>query len=218
MLFIDAQTALDYIKNHHLISKTPIVSLCATIPQHELTIQLKILYGLSLGGTVAIDLASRNSSVSLQIFDMQSIAHNLIPWMQIYAVILENTLPSLWKLVKDRFPLLLPFLLLCNDKWDSTAKIRSMAMPILMLSGTRDIVVPTALMKSLWEKIDGVNKQSMFVEVDGGRHGKSCKALCFFLELNGWIDNTGCKKMSLKALDQFFLELGLRDDGPTDSL
>src|ERR1700730_5499324 len=105
--------------------------------------------------------------------------------MQIYAVILENTLPSLWQLVKDRFPLLLPFLLLCNDKWDSTAKIRSMTMPILMLSGTRDIVVPTALMKSLWEKIDGVNKQSTFVEVDGGRHGKSCKALCFFPELNG---------------------------------
>src|SRR5580692_2761198 len=105
--------------------------------------------------------------------------------MQIYAVILENTLPSLWQVVKHRFPLLLPFMFLCNDKWDSTAKIQSMTMPILMLSGTSDIVVPTALMKSLWEKVNGVNTRSKFVEVDGGSHGKSRKALCFFLELNG---------------------------------
>lgn len=41
---IDAQTALDYIKEHPVLKDTVVV-----------------LYGQSIGGAVAIDLASRNS-------------------------------------------------------------------------------------------------------------------------------------------------------------
>ena len=59
-LKLDAQTALDYVTVDPSLSKTPIVSACSTTLS-ELT-SFQILYGQSIGGAVAIDLASRNPS------------------------------------------------------------------------------------------------------------------------------------------------------------
>ncbi|KAG6917720.1 hypothetical protein DXG01_001371 [Tephrocybe rancida] len=59
-LQIDAQTALDYVLNEPYPSQTPIVGQSSIIRHKELTTQ--ILRGHSLGGAVAIDLASRNPS------------------------------------------------------------------------------------------------------------------------------------------------------------
>lgn len=62
-LRIDSQTGLDYLTSHPLFKDTPIVS---TVPMHldlpELQLFIKVLYGQSIGGAVAIDLASRNSA------------------------------------------------------------------------------------------------------------------------------------------------------------
>lgn len=64
-LRIDAQTGLDYITSHPLFKDTPLVS---AVPFHlallelQLTVHIKVLYGQSIGGAVAIDLASRNSA------------------------------------------------------------------------------------------------------------------------------------------------------------
>jgi hypothetical protein len=59
-LTLDAQTALNYITLDPVLSKTPIVcARCATVPKLTL---VQILYGQSIGGAVAIDLASRNPS------------------------------------------------------------------------------------------------------------------------------------------------------------
>ncbi|EIW75926.1 alpha beta-hydrolase [Coniophora puteana RWD-64-598 SS2] len=116
-LCIDAQTALDYVLSHPYLSKTPI-----------------ILYGQSIGGAVAIHLASKNPS-------------------KITALILENTFTNLPRLIPSTLPLLAPLSFLCHQKWDSASKVPLIprSTPILMLSGVKDEVVPHVHMQELWE-------------------------------------------------------------------
>ncbi|KAI0764677.1 alpha/beta-hydrolase [Fomes fomentarius] len=117
---IDAQTLLDYVQAHEYLSRTPV-----------------ILYGQSIGGAVAIDLASRNKQV-------------------IRALILENTFLSLPRLVPSALPVLGPFAFLCHQKWDSASKIPLIPAetPMLLLSGVQDEVVPREHMQSLWELVE----------------------------------------------------------------
>ncbi|KAI6157335.1 Alpha/Beta hydrolase protein [Pisolithus tinctorius] len=116
-LCIDAQTALDYILAHANLRGPPI-----------------ILYGQSLGGAVAIHLASRNPS-------------------KIHALILENTFTSFPQVIPHATPIPSPFTILCHQKWDSASKLPLIPRetPILMLSGERDEVVPPQHMTELWE-------------------------------------------------------------------
>ncbi|KAI6169601.1 Alpha/Beta hydrolase protein [Pisolithus thermaeus] len=133
-LSIDAQTALNYVLANQVLRATPL-----------------ILYGQSLGGAVAIHLASQNAS-------------------KIRALILENTFTALPRVIPHAVPILSPFTFLCHQKWDSASKLPLIPreMPILMLSGERDEVVPPQHMKELWE-IASRRQGSM---VDGrGRNG-----------------------------------------------
>ncbi|KAG2130902.1 Alpha/Beta hydrolase protein [Suillus clintonianus] len=154
---IDAQTALNYLNSHPYLQNTPV-----------------ILYGQSIGGAVAIDLASRNPS-------------------KIAALILENTFTTLPRLVPKALPLLGPLSFLCHQKWDSASKIPLIprSTPILMLSGVRDEVVPREHMQELWQiisrrqgaKLGTGNKsdvtevgngKSKFIEFEGGYHNDTC--------------------------------------------
>jgi len=112
----DAQAALDYLLADDELSQKPIV-----------------LYGQSLGGAVAIDLASRNPS-------------------KINALIVENTFTSLPGVVRG-WPVIGIFSFICLQKWNSASKLPRIpkTLPILMLSGDRDEVVPRKHMHTLWE-------------------------------------------------------------------
>jgi len=114
---MDAQAALDYILQHPVLQRTKI-----------------ILYGQSLGGAVAIDLLSRNTT-------------------KVHALIVENTFLSLPKMVRAILPVLSPFSVFCSQKWDSEKAITRIpqTVPILMLSGKADEVVPAAHMERLCE-------------------------------------------------------------------
>ncbi|KAL0071070.1 bem46 protein, variant [Marasmius tenuissimus] len=116
-LQIDAQTALDYVTSEPRLAKTPI-----------------IIYGQSIGGAVAIDLASRNPD-------------------KIKALILENTFTSIPNLVPHVLPVLGPFTFLCHQKWDSASKVPLIppTTPVLLLSGVQDQIVPQEHMKTLRE-------------------------------------------------------------------
>jgi hypothetical protein len=103
---IDAQTALNYIRKHPKLGQTAVV-----------------LYGQSIGGAVAIDLAAaRNDDIA--------------------GLILENTFLSLVrgrarsrarrqayplqpKLVPQLMPFLKPFLFVLHQKWDSESLVRA---------------------------------------------------------------------------------------------
>ncbi|KAJ7729820.1 Alpha/Beta hydrolase protein [Mycena metata] len=150
-LQIDAQTALDYLTADPLFSQTPI-----------------ILYGQSIGGAVAIDLASRNPA-------------------KITALILENTFTSIPNLVPHALPLLGPFTFLCHQKWDSASKIPSIptTTPILMLSGVADELIPKEHMRALWEIVVQRGETKMhessqglerakYLEFELGGHNDTC--------------------------------------------
>ncbi|KIM88153.1 hypothetical protein PILCRDRAFT_814068 [Piloderma croceum F 1598] len=112
----DAQAALDYLLADNELSQKPI-----------------ILYGHSLGGAVAIDLASRNP-------------------FKINALIVQNTFTSLPDVVRG-WPTIGIFSFICFQKWNSASKLPRIpkALPILMLSGDVDQVVPREHMHTLWE-------------------------------------------------------------------
>ncbi|KAG9311220.1 Alpha/Beta hydrolase protein [Chiua virens] len=160
-LCIDAQTALDYVTSHPYLQRTSV-----------------ILYGQSIGGAVAIDLASRNpSKVYFLIFLRRRGLKKLLFFFQIAALILENTFTNLPRLVPHALPLLSPFTFLCHQKWDSASKIVMIhkKTPILMLSGVLDEVVPREHMQELWEIV--TRRQGTKVQSDG-----DLKANC----VRGW--------------------------------
>ncbi|KAJ6505216.1 Alpha/Beta hydrolase protein [Mycena sanguinolenta] len=138
-LRLDAQAALDHVKSDPELSSTP-----------------TILFGTSLGGAVAIDLASRNPS-------------------SIAALIVENTFTSLPGVVRD-WPGIGIFSFLCFHKWNSASKVPRIptTTPILMLSGTQDEVVPKKHMEALWEiarkRGDGTAERDNFATFADGHH------------------------------------------------
>ena len=118
-----------------------------------LTFTIQILYGRSLGGTVAIDLASRNpSKVSPDHKQRTTLNFCFIQRSQINALIVENTFTSLPGIVRG-WPIIGIFSFICLQKWDSASKLPRIpkALPILMLSGDSDQVVPRKHMHTLWE-------------------------------------------------------------------
>ncbi|KZV99318.1 YNL320W-like protein [Exidia glandulosa HHB12029] len=116
-LRLDAQAGLDYILSHDVLSKSKL-----------------ILYGQSLGGAVALDLASRHPD-------------------KMSALILENTFLSIPKMIPAVLPALAPFSVFCMQKWNSERAITLVppSVPMLFLSGLQDEVVPCSHMERLHE-------------------------------------------------------------------
>ncbi|KAF8906713.1 BEM46 family protein [Mucidula mucida] len=137
---LDAQAALDFLEADARFSDTPL-----------------ILFGQSIGGAVAIDLASRNPT-------------------KIAALIVENTFTSLPELVPHVLPLLSSFTFLCHQKWDSGSKASRLpsSLPVLLLSGSADTLVPPTHMQILRDrfKLRGkeAEEQTQFEEFPGGGH------------------------------------------------
>ncbi|MFH1799760.1 MAG: alpha/beta hydrolase [Candidatus Omnitrophota bacterium] len=103
-----------------------------------------VLYGESIGGAVAVDLASRK---------------------EVKALVTEETFSS----VKDMAPLILrwvpPFVF--GSKFDSLSKIRNVRCPKLILHSPDDEIVPYALGEKLFEAA-GPPKQ--FLRIRGGHN------------------------------------------------
>ncbi|KIM43444.1 hypothetical protein M413DRAFT_443384 [Hebeloma cylindrosporum] len=170
-LRIDAQAGLDYLTSHPTLKQTPI-----------------ILYGQSIGGAVAIDLASRNPN-------------------KIEALVLENTFTSLPSLVPHALPALGPFSFLCHQKWDSASKIPLIpaTTPILMLSGAKDELIPREHMRSLWEavakrgerrKVNGSEwkvglERAKYMEFQHGGHNDTCTQPGYWSAISDFIASLG---------------------------
>ncbi|KAJ7717242.1 Alpha/Beta hydrolase protein [Mycena maculata] len=155
-LRLDAQAALDHIKADSELSSIP-----------------TILYGTSLGGAVAIDLASRNPSA-------------------IGALIVENTFESLPRVVRD-WPLIGAFSFLCFQRWNSAAKLPRIppTTPILMLSGAQDEIVPKKHMEALWQiarKRDGA-EQDQFESFANGFHADTFTCPGYWTKVGEFLDS-----------------------------
>ncbi|KFG46673.1 phospholipase/carboxylesterase [Toxoplasma gondii p89] len=122
--------------------------------QNELHIDANkiFLFGRSLGGAVAIDLAVQRPH-------------------QVRGVIVENTFTSLLDMVWVVFPLLRPFQrtvrILQRLYMDNGEKIQRLRLPILFISGQKDELVPTRHMKKLFELCPSPLKEKEDVPLGG---------------------------------------------------
>ena len=102
-----------------------------------------ILYGESLGSGVAVELGKENNFNS---------------------IILESPFTSIENSAKIYYPYL-PVRLILKDRYDSISKIKMINIPILIMHGEKDDVVPFSMGKELFEKANSP-KQSYFTPED----------------------------------------------------
>ncbi|HBB36200.1 MAG TPA: phospholipase [Cyanobacteria bacterium UBA8803] len=101
------------------------------------------IYGHSLGGAIAINLAAQTP--------------------QTPGLIVESTFTSLRDMVDhEGIYRLFPADLLLTHKFDSIAKVKSLTMPILLIHGTHDLTVPSVMSQILFDTITAP-KELVFV-------------------------------------------------------
>ncbi len=89
------------------------------------------IYGHSLGGAIAIDLAVQHPEAA--------------------GLIVESSFTSIREIVahQGRF-WMFPVDLILNQRFDSITKVRSLQMPVLFIHGTADLMVPAAMSQLLY--------------------------------------------------------------------
>lgn len=126
-LYMDAQACYDYVIK---ILKTSSDKI--------------ILYGESLGGAVAIDLAGRN---------------------RVKALILEGVFPSVADMARRLLPFLPSFLL--GSKFDSVSGIDKISVPKLFIHSRNDEIIPFDLGKKVFDRAAFPKE---FFEIHGGHN------------------------------------------------
>ena len=127
-VYLDAEAAYDYMISRNDVDKNKI-----------------IIFGRSLGGAVAVDLATKRSSVGL---------------------ILEATFTSAKDMAKSSFGFL-PVHYIMKTKLSSITKIRGIEIPVLVAHGTSDRTVPFKLGRQLFE---AANEPKEFYEIQNADH------------------------------------------------
>ncbi len=104
------------------------------------------IFGHSLGGAVAIDLAVHHPEAG--------------------GVIAEATFTSMMDMAERKYPYL-PVDLLLNQRFDSIAKIRQLKIPLLLIHGKWDNRIPFQMSQRLFESA----QQPKFLKlIEGGEH------------------------------------------------
>lgn len=117
----------------------------------------RLIYGHSLGGAIAIDLAASLAQVG------RPAAQGLI---------VESTFTSLADIARAFTYSWLPMQLLLSQKFDSLQKIATVNMPVLIAHGTADMTVPLRFSQELFKAAPG-RKQLLMIE--GGTHNNSMR-------------------------------------------
>jgi fermentation-respiration switch protein FrsA (DUF1100 family) len=104
-----------------------------------------VIFGKSLGGAVAADLAARKEAAG---------------------VILESSFTSLPDMAREVIPLL-PGKLMVRSRYDNLRKIPTVRMPILIIHGDEDRVVPFEMGQRL---LDAAPEGTQFFPVPGADH------------------------------------------------
>jgi hypothetical protein len=104
-----------------------------------------VYFGRSLGAAVAVELATRRPP---------------------FALILESPLPSIAELARHHYPFL-PVGGLLRTKYDSLSKIGRVRVPLLVLHGDQDEVIPFEAGRKLFE---AANEPKRFYAIRGAGH------------------------------------------------
>ena len=109
-----------------------------------------ILYGMSLGS-----------------YTSTHTAYSLGKETPFRALVLEVPFDSLLNVVKQRIPNLFPFSYIIRDKYDNTAKIAQLNLPILIMGASDDKVVPIERAKELYKQ---TNDPKKIIIYNGAHH------------------------------------------------
>jgi len=105
-LTLDAEAALKVAQKHPSIDSSKV-----------------FLFGRSIGGAVAISLASKAAN-------------------SVRGIIVENTFLSINHMIDSAIPILKVFKMLNRNRWDNLAKVKDTHLPILFLTGRNDELIP----------------------------------------------------------------------------
>jgi fermentation-respiration switch protein FrsA (DUF1100 family) len=116
-----------------------------------------IIYGRSLGGAVAIDLASRVKAGGL---------------------ILESTFSSVADIVKMAFPVMSNFIYL-RYSFDSLSKINKVKYPVLLIHSPDDEIIPFELGQKLFAAVQSEKK---FLQIEGGHNDGFMQSISSYMQ------------------------------------
>nr|CAG4652009.1 EOG090X09ZU [Triops cancriformis] len=136
-LYLDAQAALDYLHNR------------SDIPRDKI-----MVFGRSLGGAVAIDLAIQPSSES-----------------KIACLLVENSftsIPDMAKLIVRMKAIQYIPRWFYKNKYNSLQKVANLCLPCIFISGLMDELVPPSMMLDLYRQCGSPHKR--LVQVPRGNH------------------------------------------------
>lgn len=114
----------------------------------------RFIYGHSLGGALAIDLAAGAAKK---------------PGNEVAGIIIESTFTSIPEVVRAMKYGWVPGIgLAVTQPFDSAAKISKVELPLLIIHGTADGVVPHAMADQLYEA--AASKVKKVIKIEGGTH------------------------------------------------
>lgn len=114
-VYQDSQAAWNYLRHMH------------QIPPEQI-----LIYGESLGGAIALDLALRHPEAG--------------------GLIIQSSFTSMAEAIRHRkFFQIFPVGLLLTERFDSLSKVRSLRVPVLFLHGSADSVVPSKMSQQLYD-------------------------------------------------------------------
>jgi fermentation-respiration switch protein FrsA (DUF1100 family) len=126
-----------------------------------------IVFGQSIGGAVAIDLASKNES-------------------KVKGLIIENTFTSLRNVIPKLMPFMKHFTFLCTQIWPSEERIKTIKLPVLFLSSQKDEIVPKEHMATLAAVCK--SKVKIFKPFINGTHNDTCMQLGYFEAIKDFLE------------------------------
>jgi hypothetical protein len=117
--------------------------------RHQPEPKKRVIYGHSLGGAIAIELALRRPEAT--------------------ALIVESTFTSIAEMAKSAY-WMFPADWLLNQRFDALAKVPMLRMPVLFIHGTADTEVPYAMSEQLFNAARGSKWLTL---IPGGGHEDS---------------------------------------------
>jgi fermentation-respiration switch protein FrsA (DUF1100 family) len=159
LLYEDAERAWKYLVSQR------------NIPPADIAI-----YGHSIGGAVAVNLANNHPEAG--------------------ALITECTFTSIAERADvESFTALLPVRLILTERFDSISKIRSVHLPKLILQGEADSMLPPVMAERLYEAAPAPKQIAL---IPGGGHEDSAEVnpTAYFAALNGFLSKYGFKPVT----------------------